>query len=208
MNKLKIIACVDKKLGIGYKGELLYHSKKDMEYFKRLTMGRTVVMGRKTWESLGCKPLKHRNNVIISKKLAPKPTAPIKDGASGLEFDDRDTWLAEDTWAYGSVEEFLDVLRYPTNDFNYKKCLLDESDIYVIGGGKIYRQLLPYCDTLYLTEVDAEKEADRRFPRFSKREFKRKVITEWEEDGLQYKLVEYTRIFPVNDKFTEDDFCE
>lgn len=180
MNRLKLIACVAKDGGIGKDGELLFHSKKDMSYFKRMTIGRTVVMGRKTYESLG-KPLIHRNNIVISK-------IPIEDN------------MLESTWGYDSIERFLSRLLEEQEGFDYKVVLMKESDIYVIGGGSIYEQLLPFCDTLYLTEVDAIKEADTYFPEFNRDDFKQKVLDEWEEDGVKYKLTEYTRIKDDNSK--------
>lgn len=60
------IAAVDNNFGIGYNNKLLMSIPKDMELFKKLTTGNTVVMGRKTWDSLLIKPLPNRNNIVIS----------------------------------------------------------------------------------------------------------------------------------------------
>lgn len=63
---MKAIACVDKNMGLGLNGDLIIKSKKDMDYFKRITTGHAVVMGRATFESIGSKPLKNRINIVIS----------------------------------------------------------------------------------------------------------------------------------------------
>ena len=65
---ISAIAAVDKNWGIGFNGELLEHIPEDMKYFKELTTGNTVVMGRKTWDSLPKKPLPDRCNIIISRQ--------------------------------------------------------------------------------------------------------------------------------------------
>ena len=63
---MRAIACVDKNMGLGKDGKLIVNSKKDMAYFKNKTMGNPVVMGRKTFESMGSRPLKGRTNIVIS----------------------------------------------------------------------------------------------------------------------------------------------
>lgn len=67
---MKIIVAVDQNWGIGYKGELLQRIPEDMKFFKQMTMGHVVIMGRGTFESLpGKEPLKNRVNIILSKIL-------------------------------------------------------------------------------------------------------------------------------------------
>lgn len=64
---MNIIACVNQEWAIGYKNSLLYSIPKDMEYFKSMTLNKTVIMGRKTYQSLRIKPLPNRYNIVISK---------------------------------------------------------------------------------------------------------------------------------------------
>lgn len=66
-------------------------------------------------------------------------------------------------------------------------------DIFVIGGASVYAQALPYADRLLLTEVDASADADVFFPEFNKDEYTREVLKEGEENGLHYRMVEYTK---------------
>ena len=61
-----MIAAVSSNLGIGYEGKLLYSCKKDMKHFKELTLGKTIIMGKATWDSLPIKPLPGRRNIILS----------------------------------------------------------------------------------------------------------------------------------------------
>ena len=65
---ISAIVAVDENWGIGYNGDLLAHIPNDLKYFKELTTGNTVVMGRKTWDSLPIKPLPNRGNFIISRE--------------------------------------------------------------------------------------------------------------------------------------------
>ena len=65
--KTILIAAVDQNLALGVSGNLLFKIPEDLKLFKRLTIGHIVLMGRKTFESLGCKPLPDRVNIVISK---------------------------------------------------------------------------------------------------------------------------------------------
>lgn len=66
MKNLYLISCISKDNGIGYQGDLLWHIPEDMKFFRQTTLGSTVIMGRKTYESIG-KPLSKRENVILSR---------------------------------------------------------------------------------------------------------------------------------------------
>ena len=75
-----------------------------------------------------------------------------------------------------------------------QKHLNEEEEIFVIGGGMVYKQMLPYANRLLLTEVNAEcKEADTYFPEFNKQDFVRKVLGKNEDNGIYYEHVEYLR---------------
>jgi dihydrofolate reductase len=70
-----------------------------------------------------------------------------------------------------------------------------EEEIFIIGGGSVYVQMLPYATKMYLTEVNARApKADVFFPKFNKSEWNRKVISKQTENGLNYVIAEYTRI--------------
>ena len=63
---INIIVAVSDNLAIGRAGDMPWHISADLKYFKRTTLGHTVIMGRRTWESIGCRPLKNRRNIVVS----------------------------------------------------------------------------------------------------------------------------------------------
>ena len=173
---MKAIAVVDKNLAIGREGQLLFHLPSDLAHFKAETLGGVVIMGRKTLESMpGGKPLPGRHTLVLSRSMEP-----------GL-------WIREKKgkkWLFGvfaDAQALLDFL-----DLKEK----DARTIAVCGGEQIYRQMLPYCDSLVLTEVDAEAEgADAHFPEF-RDDASWRVIDEGEpvtENGLTYRIRRYAR---------------
>ena len=81
---------------------------------------------------------------------------------------------------------------------NLKKFIHDnldtEEEVFVIGGAKVYDEMLPYCQTLYLTEVEAEHEADVFFPNFDKTMYNKTIIKRGNENGLNYTFNKYEKI--------------
>lgn len=129
-----IIVAVSENDAIGKDNKLLFHLKEDMQNFKRLTTNNVVVMGRKTYESIG-KPLKDRINIVISRS--------DNKGEGNL------------IWVH-SLEEAI------------KKAKEYEKDIYIIGGGSIYKEALEkdIVDKIYLTRIKKRvNDADTFFPR-------------------------------------------
>lgn len=129
---MKAIVAVDKNFGIGYKGKLLIHIPEDLKHFKKTTVGKVVVMGRQTFESLpGGLPLPDRTNIVLSQNP---------------DFSPNNVIVCRST-----SELFLELKKYSSDD------------IYVIGGGTIYKQLLPYCNEVVATLIDHEFLADTFF---------------------------------------------
>lgn len=160
---MNIIVAVDKNYGIGRDGKLLFSIPEDMAFFRSMTKGKTVIMGRKTLESLpDGRPLKGRRNIVLS-----------RDNAFG----------AENVEVVDSVEELLSII-------------CDDEAAFVIGGESIYRALLPYCSRAYVTMVDAERDADRFFPRIEDMaEWSIASASEWKQhDGVSYQFREYCRM--------------
>ena len=153
-----IIAAIGKNRELGKKGDLIFHLKDDMKFFRETTSGHKIVMGRKTWESLPGK-LKNRTNIVVSSRDFEGP----------------------------------DEIVHDVTDFIAKNKDTDE-EIFVIGGGKIYAEFLPYVSRMYLTEVFKEDpEADTFFPEFDKNKFTRKMIKEGKENDLAFAISLYQR---------------
>lgn len=136
-----LIACVDKNWGIGNKNNLLFKIKEDMKVFKEVTTNYgVVVMGRKTFESIG-RLLPGRLNIILSRKpIDYKPTKKEQD----IE--------------YLCMPSVKCVLDYLTKHDLYKNTC-------IIGGQSVYEQFLDYCDEALITLVDLEaKEVDSFCP--------------------------------------------
>ncbi len=179
---MKAIAVVDRNLAIGKDGQLLFHLPSDLAHFKAETLGGVVIMGRKTLESMpGGKPLPGRHTLVLSRSMEP-----------GL-------WIREKKgkkWLFGvfsEVSALLDFLDLPQDG----PLPDDLRTIAVCGGEQIYRQLLPYCSELVLTEVEAEAEgADAHFPEF-RDDASWRVSAESEpvtENGLTYRIRRYSRV--------------
>ena len=174
MNMLSIIACISKdNRAIGYQNRLLYHLPSDMVRFRELTTGHTIVMGRKTFESLPNGALPHRRNIVVSKSLKEI------DGAE----------------VYPSLEEALraaqgDTLPAPKENTG----IASPEEIFIIGGESIYRQALPAARKLYLTLVDKKPEqADTFFPAINNSVWE---VTEKEmrnENGLSFSFLTYIK---------------
>lgn len=156
---ISVIVAVGKNREIGRKNELLFDIPEDMQRFVDVTKGHTVVMGDKTFQSIG-KPLPGRKNIVVT--------------------------LNKDYKAKGCET------RYSLDEVLEEASKTDE-EIFIIGGGIIYKLSLPHAQKLYITEVEAEvPDADTYFPDYS--EFK-KVIYERQssDDNYKYKFLELER---------------
>ncbi len=127
---LSIIVAVASNGVIGSENDMPWHISEDLKRFKRLTLGKKIIMGRKTWESLPFKPLKNRENIVLTRS---------KD------------FKAEGAVVVHSLADALALLD-------------NEEEAFIIGGGNIYKQALPFTQKLYITEVHSEYEGDTLFP--------------------------------------------
>jgi dihydrofolate reductase len=159
---ISIIVAVSEDWGIGKNNELLWHISEDLQRFKKLTKGNSVIMGKKTWESLPRKPLPERKNIV----LTDNPVESIENAIT----------------AY-SIKDAL------------AKCDTEE-EIFIIGGGTVYRQFMPIADRLYITHVHQKVPADVYFPEIDLKLWK---ITEKEEfptsetNSIPYTYTVYIR---------------
>lgn len=149
-----IIAAVADNGAIGKDNDLLWHIAEDLRYFRRTTVGNPVVMGYRTFISIGGKPLPKRDNIVISMR----------------SWDD----VPSGVWVAGGIEEAYTLAERAVgasrteNGMECASCgsgISDEPRIFIMGGGETYRRALPTADKLYITHVHTEiKDADTFFP--------------------------------------------
>jgi dihydrofolate reductase len=135
MAKLSIICALAENRAIGKDNRLLWHIPEDLKRFKRITAGHAVIMGRRTFESIG-RALPDRTNIVISRE-------------PDLQ--------AEGCLVVPSFEAALEKARE-----------IEPEEIFIIGGGQVYRQAIERADKLYLTLIPGEYEADTFFPEYNR----------------------------------------
>ena len=167
---IALIAAYAKNRAIGKDGKLPWKLSNELHHFRDVTRGNIVVMGRKTFESIG-KPLAGRTTIVLSRRK------------TVFEKEQAETKL------YGarSMHEALSLA----------KTLAAKSeppaDIFFAGGEAIYAEALPFCSALYITEIDAYVDGDAFFPEFDETLFNKKIIKKVNGDTLPYAHILYTR---------------
>lgn len=162
--KIRIVAAVAENGVIGSNGAMPWRLASDMRRFRAVTMGKPVVMGRKTFESIG-RPLPGRHNIVITRD----PTF----AAAGIE-------------VVLSVEAGLEAAKKAAKSAHAE-------EIAVIGGAEIYRQLLPLADVIHLTRVELDVSGDAHFPLPDPEQWKCVGSTPGNDDGVVYHLERYLR---------------
>ncbi len=160
---LSIIVAIANQNVIGKDNKLIWHLPEDLKRFKRLTTGHTIIMGRKTFESLG-RVLPNRKHVILCNDVA-------------MNIDDENVEILEDI-------NLLD------------KYIKSEEEHFVIGGATIYKLLMPYCNKMYITKINANFEGDVYFPEIKKEEWKVLKVEKGiknEENPFEYEYIDYIR---------------
>lgn len=189
--KKNIIAAVADNGAIGKDNSLLWHILEDLKYFKSVTLGSPVIMGRRTFESIG-RPLPKRTNIVVTRcgrmTAADGSCVPFPDGVL----------------AAGSLEEAFAMASMPVVRNLAEPCLKvsgeeqpSEASCFVIGGGEIYRQAMPLADSLYVTEVHTSiEDADTFFPEIDAAawsEISRSEVHTDQETGYTFEFVVYRR---------------
>lgn len=166
------VVCVDQNYGIGNKDKLLVHIPEDMKRFKEITIDGSVIVGRKTYDTLPKKPLNDRTNIIITKKSKKRPKLQ-RDNTIHANMKYIKAWLSQ------------------------KEVIEENNGIYVIGGGMIYKELLPFCERVYITKVyNAYDDVDTYFPNIDNMpEWEMTYVGEMKEhNGVQYQFCIYDRV--------------
>jgi len=157
---ITIVAAIGRNRAIGLDGQLPWHLPGELRHFKETTMGKPIVMGRRTWESIG-RALPGRQNLVVT--------------------GDR-LFNAEGCDIAHSLDEAVSRAR--------------GAEVMIIGGGHLYREVLPYTDRMILTLVDCAPDADTWFPEWSEDDWRETAVRSEKSDAgnpYDYRVIELTR---------------
>jgi dihydrofolate reductase len=141
---LALVVAMSKNNVIGKGGTMPWRMSDDLKWFKKNTLGKPIIMGRKTFQSIG-RPLPDRDNIVITRQS---------------------DFCHEDITVAGDLEDAIAI----AEAFALHRGV---QEICIIGGGEIYRQSLPFASRIYLTEIDTDIEGDVFFPAFNEEEWQR-----------------------------------
>lgn len=169
---INLIVATDLNNAIGKNGKMPWgFVKADLLYFKKVTMGHPVIMGRKTWESLpeSVKPLPGRTNIVVSRNTP----CGIRDGV----------------YFVISIEDAIRI------------ALTMDSDPFIIGGGQIYEQSMPYVERIFITRIDEDFEySDTFFPEIDEQKWETIVSIKHQDEGY------YPLSFDILYRLPDQDF--
>jgi len=158
--KLTLVVAVARNGVIGRDGDLPWRLSSDMKRFRAATMGKPVLMGRKTWDSLPRKPLPGRQNLILTRDA---------------------NFVADGAWVYSDLAAMLAAGRAIAEEAG-------AGEVCVIGGAQIYNAVLPQADRIVLTEVNLEPQGDAhlRLDLSQWREVSREHVERGEKDDADF----------------------
>ncbi|MFK8019627.1 MAG: dihydrofolate reductase [Pseudomonadales bacterium] len=164
---MSLIVAMTRNRCIGNDNSLMWHLRADLQNFKRVTSGKPVIMGRKTYDSIG-RPLPARFNIVVSRQ-------------TGLQ-------IAGCEVASSIAQAKALAIRWCKQH--------DEDEYFVLGGAEIYNQCMADIDRLYVTLVDAEMSGDAWFPEFDESEWQETSRIEHQKDkdnDWDFSVLEYRR---------------
>jgi len=135
---ISIIVAMTKNNVIGNKGLIPWNIKGEQNRFKELTIGHTIIMGRRSYEEIG-KPLPNRKTILISQTINIHSANCI---------------------TVNSLNEALSLVK-------------DEDEVFIAGGGRVYKEAMSLADRLYITVIDIETSGDTFFPNFNEKDFEK-----------------------------------
>lgn len=160
---ISFLVAMDKNKTIGLDNDLPWRLPNDLKFFKEKSTGNTIIMGRKTYESMG-KPLPHRKNVVLTKKQTDFP---------------------DEIEVINKIDTIYD---WDTTN--------PEKELFVIGGGNIFRQVMPQADRMYITWIDEAFEGDTYFPDFDESDWEltsKEKGEKNEKNPYNYYFLQYDR---------------
>lgn len=162
---LSAIVAISENNAIGKDNNLLWHISEDLKRFKEITTGHTMIMGRKTFESLG-KPLPNRHHIVLTRDL-------------NFKVDSNEVTV---------IHDINDIL---------EKYSDSNEELFVIGGGEIFKIFMPYVKKLYLTKVKKDFDGDTFFPQINIKDWEiihNSSIKTDEKSGLKFEFIDLKRI--------------
>ena len=165
--KIVLVAAIGRNNVIGRDGQLPWRLKSDLKHFRVLTINKPVVMGRKTYESMG-KPLPDRTNIVLTRNLG----LIVPGGVLANTMDAAMSFARQDAARRG-VDEIM-----------------------IIGGGDVFERMLPKADRLEITHVNASPEGDAFFPHLEPsdwQEIKRMSYPAGPDDDAAFDVATYVR---------------
>jgi len=165
--KLALIVAAATNNVIGLNNQLPWHLPQDLKYFKAKTLGKPIVMGRKTYESIG-RPLPGRTNIVITRQQG---------------------WRADpDVLIAHNIVQALELARDLVGAES-------DAEVMVIGGAEIYRNCLPQADRVYLTRVEKDVEGDAYFPSLPEGEWQQTSSSAGVDDApIQHQFLVFDRV--------------
>ncbi len=160
---ISLLVAMDCNQTIGAENDLPWRLPNDLKFFKEKSTGNTIIMGRKTYESMG-RPLPNRKNVVITRQQ--------------IEFPEE-----------VDVIDNVEVIR----EWNKEN---PDQEFFVIGGGIIFDQIMPYADRMYITWIEESFEGDTYFPEFSRQEWNltsKEKGEKNEKNPYDYYFLQYDR---------------
>jgi dihydrofolate reductase len=164
MKPFKAIAAMSENRVIGCGGKIPWHLPEDFRFFRQMTLGNIIVMGRRTFQAIG-RPLPDRHTIVLSRRFK-KPRDLLAQPELGL-------------FQCGTFE-----IRPSLEKIGHSR---DKRDIFICGGGQVYAEALPFCADLYLTCVKRNVEGDTFFPPF---EEQFELVAEI-QDCPEFKILHY-----------------
>ncbi len=166
---ISLIVAMDESGGIGKDNQIPWHLSTDLKRFKSLTMGHHMIMGRKTYQSIGTHPLPGRTSIVISRQNS-----------------DQIVGLVEENCIL--VHSFIEGVEFARKQ--------NETEVFVIGGGQIFSLALPAAERIYLTQVHTKTDCDTFFPAIVSKQWEetdRDTYPPDEKNQFPFSFINFTR---------------
>lgn len=162
MKNLSIVAAIGKNNELGLDNRLIWKIYEDLCFYRKITIHKNIIMGRKTFESMPYKALEERTPIVLSSRNL------------GSYYD------------IASYNDIIELLKYVEANPN--------EEFVVVGGAMVYEDMMPFVDTMYLTEIDDYADADTFFPNIDMEEWDVEQIYSCDErDYTDINKVPYVR---------------